>query len=89
MNYDENNINYNLYNFINLDIQGAEYLALLGASKILPNIKCIITEVNEKELYRNCRLINDLDKLLTSYNFKRIKTFMTQHGWGDAIYIRL
>ena len=87
--FERNNLSYDAFDMLCLDIQGAEYLALLGASKILPNIKCIITEVNEKELYRNCRLINDLDKLLTSYNFKRIKTFMTQHGWGDAIYIRL
>lgn len=78
----------NRYDFINLDIQGAELLALKGATSILPFVKAIYTEVNEKELYEGCALIEELDAYLKQNGFTRILTNMTKHGWGDALYIR-
>ena len=45
-------------------------------------------EVNEKELYKNCGLINEIDAFLANYGFKREITCMTPHGWGDALYIK-
>jgi len=62
--YQKYNIPLNRFDFINLDIQGAELLALKGATAILPFIKAIYTEVNEKELYENCGLIDELDAFL-------------------------
>jgi hypothetical protein len=50
-------------------------------------VKAIYLEVNEKELYKNCGLIGDIDIYLEKYNFKRVKTVMTEHGWGEALYI--
>jgi hypothetical protein len=44
-------------------------------------------EVNEKELYHHCALINQIDDFLSRYNFKRVLTKMTEHGWGDALYV--
>jgi FkbM family methyltransferase len=82
------NIPYDKYDFINLDIQGAELLALQGATKILPNIKAIYTEVNEKELYEGCCLLPDLENFLSINGFERTAISMTQHGWGDALYMR-
>lgn len=87
--YDTLGISYDTYDFINLDIQGAELKALQGASKILPYIKAIYCEVNEKELYEGCALLPELDSFLEKYNFKRITTAMSQHGWGDALYIKV
>ena len=49
--------------------------------------KVIYLEVNEKELYNHCALITDIDEYLLKYNFKRILTKMTKHGWGDALYV--
>jgi len=86
--YDKYEIPYDKYDFINLDIQGAELKALQGASKILPHINAIYCEVNEKELYEGCGLLPDLDNYLSTYNFKRIAIKMTEHGWGDALYIK-
>jgi len=74
-------------NFINLDIQGAELLALKGATKTLKHIDYIYTEVNEIEIYENCCLISDLDRFLIK-DFKRVETYITQHKWGDALYLR-
>lgn len=76
------------YNFMNLDLQGAELLALQGSTNILPHIDYIYTEVNEKELYENCASITDLDQYLSNYGFERVLTNMTQHGWGDALYVK-
>tara|TARA_B100001564_G_C20614439_1_gene659173 strand:- start:813 stop:1439 length:627 start_codon:yes stop_codon:yes gene_type:complete len=74
---------------LNLDIQGAELLALRGAKQTLKRVKCILTEVNELELYEGCVLINELDQFLKEHGFKRVEKAMWQDcGWGDAFYIR-
>ena len=62
-------------------------MALKGAVKSIKHAKVLYLEVNEKELYKNCGLITDIDNFLSVYNFKRVLTSMTYHGWGDAVYI--
>ena len=62
--------------------------ALKGATHILPHIKAIYAEVNEKMLYEGAVLLPELDEYLATFNFKRVITNMTQHGWGDALYIK-
>jgi hypothetical protein len=85
--FERNNIDASKYNFWNFDIQGAELMALKGAVNSL-NFPCAIyLEVNEKELYKNCGLITEIDAFLEEYNFKRVLTNMTCFGWGDALYI--
>lgn len=86
--FERNNIDPLKYNFWNFDIQGAELMALKGAVKSIQYAKAIYLEVNEKELYENCALIDEIDNFLSSYNFRRVLTNMTQHGWGDALYIK-
>ena len=85
--FERNNIDASKYNFWNFDIQGAELLALKGAAKSIQYTEAIYLEVNEKELYKKCGLITEIDKFLEGYNFKRVKTHMTQWGWGDALYV--
>lgn len=85
--FKKNNIDPSKYNFWNFDIQGAELLALKGATQSIKYAKALYLEVNEKELYKNCGLINEIDTFLLKYNFKRVLTNMTKHGWGDALYI--
>lgn len=85
--FERNNIDASKYNFWNFDIQGAELMALKGATQSIKYAKAIYLEVNEKELYKDCGLINEIDNFLSQYNFKRVLTKMTIHGWGDALYI--
>jgi len=73
------------YNFWNFDIQGAELMALKGASSHINNADAIYLEVNVKELYKNCAFMNEIDTYLNAYGFI---TNMTPHGWGDALYIK-
>jgi hypothetical protein len=76
-------------NFWNFDIQGAELLALKGATDWLPYADALYLEVNEKELYKKCGLIGDIDAFLKPYHFKRVITDITPYGWGDALYVRV
>lgn len=87
--YDQHCIPYDRYDFLNIDIQGAELKALQGATKILPHLKAIYAEVNERELYKGCALMPEIDDFLKQYGFKRIATSMTRHGWGDALYVKV
>ena len=86
--FERNNIPHDRFDFINIDIQGAELKALKGAVHILPHIKAIYAEVNEKMLYEGAGLLPELDEYLATFNFKRVITNMTRHGWGDALYIK-
>jgi FkbM family methyltransferase len=76
--------------FINLDIQGSELLALKSLGKILNDVKYIYTEINTEHVYKDCCLINEIDEYLKKYNFKRVKTgyLNEKWGWGDAFYIK-
>jgi FkbM family methyltransferase len=76
-------------NLLVLDLQGAEYEALLGATETLKGIQYLITEVNRRELYIGIKLVADLDKLLSESNFIRVATRWTRHGWGEALYVRV
>lgn len=86
--FERNHLDASKYNFWNFDIQGAELMALKGAIKSIQHVKALYLEVNEKELYKKCALISDIDEFLLTYNFKRVLTHMTSHGWGDALYIK-
>jgi FkbM family methyltransferase len=86
--FEENSIDVEKYNFLNIDIQGAEYLAFLGSNKTLEKIDYVYSEVNEGTLYKDCGLISDIDNLLSKYGFKRVETDMSPWEWGDAFYIK-
>jgi hypothetical protein len=76
-------------NFWNLDIQGAELMALKGATQALDFPKAIYIEINREELYKGCALVEELDRYLAVYGLKRIRTHMTEFNWGDALYLKV
>ncbi len=76
-------------NLINFDIQGAELMALQGATNLLKYVDAINTEVSYVELYEGCGLIDDMDDFLEQYGFVRIATTTPYHRtWGDAFYVK-
>lgn len=75
-------------NFWNLDIQGAELMALKGAGDILKTVDIIYTEINIEEIYKGCPHVFEIDAYLELFGFKRVATVMTHENWGDALYIR-
>jgi len=86
--YKRNDLEPSKYDFWNFDIQGAELLALKGAENALQYAKAIYLEVNEKELYKGCALIGEIDEFLRIRGFSRVVTEITGYGWGDALYLR-
>lgn len=86
--FTENNISFSDRNFINLDIQGAELLALKGCGEIMNSLKYIYAEINEEHLYANGCLIHEMDDYLKTFGFSRVEKVMTPEKWGDALYIR-
>ena len=85
----ELSLNPSDYNILNIDIQGAELLALQGATNWLRYVDAINTEVNYEELYEGCALIDDIDNFLEDYGFERVATTTPYHPtWGDAFYVR-
>lgn len=84
------NIQYdrNLFNLINIDVQGYELEVFKGATKSLEYIDYIITEINRDTLYKNCVQENELDLFLSNFAFVRVETFWAGGTWGDALYIK-
>ena len=59
------------FNFLALDIQGAELLALTGSISTLRHIEAVQTEISFTELYEGCALLPDIDKFMTLQGFGR------------------
>ena len=77
------------FDFINIDIQGAELEALKGLGDLLHQSKWVYLEVNKKTVYEGCANILQIDEFLKSNQFERVETrWVPFKGWGDAIYIR-
>ena len=75
--------------FINLDIQGSELEALKGAVRTLTKVQWIYTEVNRKETYKSCPMIQEIDIFLKKQGFSRAATrWSFNDDWGDALYVR-
>jgi FkbM family methyltransferase len=77
-----------VFDFINLDIQGAELQALKGLGEQINRVNFIYTEVNKEEVYKDCAVISQIDEYLFDSGFIRVAVFWTNEGWGDAFYLR-
>lgn len=87
------NFNHELYNMINIDVQGYELEVFKGSTETLKSIDIIYTEVNFEEVYKGCCLIGELDKFLIPFGFERVftqdsKSSKSHDTWGDALYLK-
>lgn len=78
------------FDMLNIDIEGAELLAFKGAEKTLPFLKWIYLEVNTREMYEGCAMVDDVDTYLGERGFERVATADEgwDHGFKDALYAR-
>ena len=86
--FSDNRLDITGYNFVNIDLQGYELIALKSMGTLLDKIDWVYTEVNVKSLYKNCALLYQIDNFLLSKGFVRVQIYMTPHFWGDALYVR-
>ena len=78
-----------VFDFVVLDIQGAESQAIEGLGQRINSVKWIFTEVSKRKLYTGGTLYRDLDSQLRELGFKRVFTAWDRRaGWGDALYAR-
>jgi FkbM family methyltransferase len=77
------------HNFLNLDIQGAEYEALESLGSKIDQFDFVYSEVNRAQVYEGIKLVGELDELLGAKGFRRVATVWTGENWGDALYLRL
>lgn len=75
--------------FLNIDLQGAELLALRGMEDLLCCFDHLYIEVNDAQLYKGCALTPEIDTYLSGHGFIGKETKMTGSGWGDKYYRRI
>lgn len=86
--FKKNELSFDNYNFLNIDIQGAELLALKGLGEELRKFDYLYLEVNTKHLYKDCPLLTDLMNYLMGFGFKLAEIEMTEFFWGDAFFVK-
>lgn len=86
--YERDGLPNDFANFLNIDIQGAELLALRGMGELIGHFEYVYLEVNREYVYKECALVTEIDDYLSRWNFKRIETEWTDAGWGDALYMK-
>ena len=59
-----------------------------GAGEFLDRVDFIMTEVNRDEVYEGCAQVEEIDKYLSKYKFKRVETSWDGDCWGDALYLK-
>ena len=90
--YKENivDVDIDLYDFINLDIQGAELKALKSFGNLFENVnfKAIYTEINLEEVYKGCALLSEIEEFLDEKGFKKVAVSGESHAWGDCLFLK-
>jgi len=77
------------FNFMILDVQGAELEVLKGSKGILQNINFIISEVSTRELYKGAPKFLEVTNWLKIKGFKLVASRIDNTtGWGDALFLR-
>lgn len=76
------------FNFLMIDVQGAEMFVLKGFENNLKYVNYIYTELNYDTMYEGCCIEKDLTNYLGQRGFYLAKSFDTGYGWGDGLYIR-
>lgn len=80
---------FNGINFLNVDLQGAEHLAIEGMGDLIKGIEWALLEVNQKEVYKGCMTIDNMDYFMMQRGFERVETGeWVAESWTDALYKR-
>lgn len=73
-------------NYLSMDIQGAELLALKGMGKLLEQFNWVYLEVNKEYVYEGNGLVGEIDQYLKGFGFKPLEEKWTKANWGDKFY---
>ena len=79
------------YDFLNVDVEGAEYKVLEGFKKNIKHINYLFLEVSKDGRHVGEVPFDEMTKYLNDFGFKLDRfseASMSMHGWGDAFYVR-
>ena len=87
---DEYDINMANFDFLNIDVEGAELKVLKGIEKNLHHINYLFMEVSVTERNTGQVIFEDLNDYVNEKGFKMVKVSdsINTLGWGDAFYVR-
>lgn len=71
--------------FLTVDVQGAELIVLQGATNVLANAKCVITEVSTVPYYEGGVLFPELNSFMIAHGFRALQE-PPEHG--DLTFLR-
>lgn len=86
----EHNLNPQ-FDFLNLDIQGAEMQALQSLSaEMWAALKIVYLEINTVEFYKTAAKPAEFDEMLAQHGFEKVATQMHSDtaNFGDVLYVR-
>lgn len=77
INYLIKNLNFEVPNYIKIDVDGLEHYILKGADEVLKdqNLKSILVEINENYF----KQFNDVEEIMKRFNFKLLKKDQSRH----------
>ena len=81
-----NNIDH--IDFMWLDMQGAEYLALKASPRILSTVNVLYTEVSLKQMYEGAPLYKEYKSWLNSIGFEVVKESLPWKDMGNVLFVR-
>jgi FkbM family methyltransferase len=77
------------FNFLNIDVEGAEHLVLGGATRLLSTqVEYVMVETQEKSRFDGSCLHKDIVDLLAKFGFKQVDYYDTGKLWGDVLFVR-
>jgi FkbM family methyltransferase len=77
------------FDFLILDVQGAELEVIRGLGNRIREVNWIYTEVSKVNLYRGGVLFSEINRFLESQGFrKKFIEWDRRAGWGDALFVR-
>lgn len=87
---ERNNLNASDYDMLDLDIQGAEMLALKGAANLLNEVNYISSEITWNDpYYKGNTMSTELISFLEEKGFKYVEVKYHAKTWGDALFVRV
>ena len=76
----ENNISH--FDYLYLDMQGAEYPMLKASPEIMEKAKVIFTEVSFMKIYKGITLYNEVRSFLIKHGFKPLAVYKKHRSWA-------
>jgi hypothetical protein len=75
---------------LSMDAQGAEAMVLAGASRLLPHLDLVLTEVNYEPRYRRGASVEEIDSMITKAGFEEVLRTepLPEYPVGDILYRR-